>query len=113
MAQIFAELSKEGVLIVGMLTILVVVGIFLCFEIILLHNKYNKMATKQERMDAALATLQAGFVELADDLNALIEEVKDTINEESLAKLEGYAAKATELGNLWEKPEEPTEETEA
>lgn len=95
------------------MAIMLVIGIFLCFEIILLHNKYNKMATKQERMDAALTTLQAGFVELADDLNALILAEKDNISEESLATLEAAAAKATELGNLYEKPEEPTEETEA
>ena len=91
---------------------IIAIGTFLSIEIIILHNKYNNMATKQERMDAALATLQAGFVEIADDINALILAESDNISEDSLATLEAVAAKATELGNVYEKPEEPEQPEE-
>ena len=104
-------ISTYDILVLAtLLAMILLVAACMYAQLIFITNQNKAIMAKQERMDAAVDTLLAAFVEIADDLNALIEAEKDNISEESLAKLEGTAAKAKELGDIYEKPTEPEEQ---
>jgi len=65
----------------------------------LIITNTEKIMTKQERLDQALADLNAGTNEIAADLQKLKDEIAaGNISEESLAALETNIAVLTELG---------------
>lgn len=67
--------------------------------------------TKQEKLDASLARLNAATNEIASDLTALRDEIKntDTVSDESLATLDTNISKLEVLG---QDPENPVPEPE-
>lgn len=63
------------------------------------------MATKQERFDAILTSLDAVTTDLAGDFKTFIEEARQgTVSEESLAKAEANVLKLQELAATKENP---------
>lgn len=72
----------------------------------ILKNQTLIMA-KQEKMDAMLTRLDAATNEIASDLAALREEIKDSVSQESLDKLD---ANISTLEGLGADPADPVPE---
>lgn len=123
------ELSKDYVMTVTCLAILIAIGTFLSIEIIILHNKYNKMPTKQEfedlqgSLNANLANIRADVSGLKTTIEELEKKVTDILANAGLTAeqeqeiFDGFKAAKDEAasiaGETPEEPEQPTEETEA
>lgn len=72
----------------------VIIIILLIYIIIQLH----KIMAKQDEFNALMVRLDAATTEIAKDLTALREEIKDTISSESLTTLDANISKLEELG---------------
>ena len=65
----------------------------------LINKKLDKIMTKQERLDAAIANLNDATNEIASDLKVLKDEITaGTVSDESIAKLEANIEVLDALG---------------
>lgn len=73
-----------------------------------MNHKLDKIMNKQERLDLALKNLDEGTNLIAKDLEDLRAEVKDTVSEDSLNKLDTNISVLQQLGKDNSAPPPPS-----